>query len=119
VVAFAEAEAEEDQEGIMRRWRDVVARTIVVVIVRKLMIAWKPLAKPAPRAWAIADDDAAFASILSLTAWVFEPKESDRVCMTCLDRRIREMPSKHEQGIHGRYATNGPPTRDLAHWRAS
>lgn len=97
----------------MRRWRDVIARTIVVFIVRKLMIAWQPLVKSAPRAWAIAGDDAKFAGILSLTAWVFEPKDSDRVCMTCLDRRIREMPAKHERGIHGRYATTGPPTRDL------
>lgn len=104
----------------LKRIRDWIARTLIVFLVRKLMIDWQRLLKGpkgAARAWVIATDDARFASILSLTAWVFEPKDSDRVCMTCLDRRIREMPSKHEQGIHGRYVTTGPPTRDREHWR--
>ncbi len=104
----------------LKRIRDWITRTLIVFLVRKLMIDWQRLLKGpkgAPRAWAIGTDNARLASILSLAAWVFEPKDSDRVCMTCLDRRIREMPSKHEQGIHGRYVTNGPPTRDREHWR--
>ncbi len=104
----------------LKRIRDWITRTLIVFLVRKLMIDWQRLLKGpkgAARAWVIATDDARFASILSLTAWVFEPKESNRVCMTCLDRRIREMPSKHEKGIHGRYVTTGPPTRDREHWR--
>lgn len=101
----------------MRELRDRIARALAAFLIRKLLIDWRRLTHRAPSAWRIAYDDEQFTTLLAWAAWTFEPTDTDRVCMTCLDRRIRELPSKHEQGIHGRRATDGPPRRDMEHWR--
>ena len=91
-----------------RAWRDRIARVVVVMLARKLMVAWQPLLPGAATAWKLAQDETRFASLLLMAGATFAPKDYDGVCLLCLERRIDELPGKWARGLHGRYATTGP-----------
>lgn len=91
-----------------------ILRTIVTVLLRR--IVFPKLLKDGPRARDIARDDYRFGTLLSLSAGVVLPADSDCVCLACLGHRVHEMHSKWEQGLHYT-ATTGPPRRDMKHWR--
>lgn len=103
----------------MKRLAMMLARTVMVVVVRRLWVPgrWMRLRSGGPSAWRLAKDEEQIGRLLSLVAAEYLPPDTDAVCLTCLGHRIHELPSKWQQGIHGRAAVHGPPRRDMRHWR--